>query len=64
MIKHYNYKIYKTIRENGGWENWSMIEIERRSCIDYVDACKIEREWLEKLQANLNGNIPSRTDEE
>ena len=26
---HYNLKLYKMIRENGGWENFKMIEIEK-----------------------------------
>ena len=24
----YNTKLYKTIRENGGWYNWEMVEID------------------------------------
>ena len=24
--KSYNYKLYKFIRENGGWNNWTMIK--------------------------------------
>jgi len=27
----YNYKVYKTIRENGGWKMFKMIEIEKVS---------------------------------
>ena len=26
--KEYNFKVYKTIRDNGGWDNWSVIVIE------------------------------------
>ena len=29
--KLYNLNIYQIIRENGGWSNWSMIEIEKIS---------------------------------
>ncbi len=32
--KSYNFKVYKTIRDNGGWDNWSMIEIEKYPCND------------------------------
>ena len=32
--KDYNYNIYKYIRENGGFSNWDMIEIEKHSCND------------------------------
>ena len=24
----YNYNVYQCIRHNGGWDNWSMVEIE------------------------------------
>jgi len=24
----YDIKLYKTIRENGGWDNWKMIQLE------------------------------------
>ena len=27
--KQYNYKLYQFIRDNQGWENFSMIEIEK-----------------------------------
>jgi hypothetical protein len=56
----YNIRVYQFIRENGGWDNWDMIEIE----IIYVDSKKEaerrERYWIETLQATLNCNIPSR----
>ena len=58
--KH-NLKIYKTIREIGGWENWSMVEIEKYSCNDKNEAFSRERFWLEKLDAKLNTLIPTRT---
>ena len=30
--KNHNLKVYKFIRDNGGWENWNMIEIEKYPC--------------------------------
>lgn len=57
----YNYKIYSTIRENGGWENWEMLEIEKFPCADKREADTRERYWIEKLKAILNHNIPSRS---
>lgn len=50
----YNNKVYKFIRDNGGWENWDMIMIEKYPCNDKVESCKKEREILEKLGATLN----------
>jgi hypothetical protein len=62
--KSYNYKVYTFIRENGGWLNWSMIEIEKFPCLDTHEACKRERYWFEILKATLNSCVPSRTAQE
>jgi hypothetical protein len=59
--KHYNLKVYQFIRENGGWDNWDMIEIEKYNAIDGYDAKKRERYWIEELKATLNIDLPSRT---
>jgi hypothetical protein len=58
--KFYNYKVYQTIRENGGWENWTMIEIEKYPCKDIYEATKRERELYEELNADLNMRNPNR----
>ena len=52
--KEYNFKLYQTIRENGGWNEWKMIEIERRFIKDKREGDRIEQEWIEKLQADMN----------
>jgi len=57
-------KIYKTIRNNGGWDNWSMIEIEKFPCNDSNEASARERYWYEALQAKLNMVYPQRTKKE
>ena len=62
--KSYNSKVYTTIRENGGWDEWSMIEIEKYSCIDSNEARARERYWYELLCATLNSNCPFINDEE
>ena len=51
-------KLYKTIRETGGWTNWDMIEIETFSCETKQDALKREQEWCIKLCPNLNSISP------
>ena len=43
-----NKKIYKTIRETGGWEHWELIELASYACECREDALKIEQEWCEK----------------
>jgi hypothetical protein len=60
----YSYFVYETIRNNGGWDNWSMLEIEKYSCNDFNEATKRERYWIETLKADLNKSVPSRTRQE
>jgi hypothetical protein len=59
--EYYNLKIYQTIRENGGWDNYSMIEIEKYPCRDENDATARERHWFEILNSGLNTNVPNRS---
>jgi hypothetical protein len=62
--RDYNFKVYVTIRNNGGWDNWTMIEIEEYPCKDVNDAKKKEREWFGNLNSKLNTLYPQRTDQE
>jgi hypothetical protein len=62
--KKYNYKVYKTIRENGGWINWTMVEIEKYPCRDENEASAKERERFEILNSGLNTNVPNRSGQE
>ena len=54
----YNIKLYKTIREHGGWENWNMIEVACYNCKDSTEARIKEQEHYEILKANLNSILP------
>ena len=62
--KKYNIYVYKFIRDNGGWDNFDMIEIEKYNAKDKPEQSKRERYWLETYGATLNTFIPSRTDAE
>ena len=62
--KAHNLKIYQIIRENGGWDNWSMLLVEKFPCKDKYEACKREREVYEELEAKMNTFRPYRTQEE
>ena len=62
--KAHNLKIYKIIRQNGGWDNWSMILVEKFPCKDKNEACKRERELYEELDAKMNIVKPYITQEE
>ena len=56
--KKYNQYVYKFIRDNGGWDNWCMIQIEEHYCKDKREAESIEHHWIEQLGASLNTNKP------
>jgi hypothetical protein len=53
-----NLKIYNTIRCNGGWENWDMIEIAKYNCKDATEARIKEQEHYDNLKACLNSYPP------
>lgn len=59
-----NLKVYRIIRENGGWINWTMLEIEAYPCKTDKEARLKEREWYEKLNATMNSIVPIVTEEE
>jgi hypothetical protein len=52
--KAYNLKIYQTIRANGGWDNWRMVEIEVFPCNSSVESRIREEFWRNELEAKLN----------
>jgi predicted GIY-YIG superfamily endonuclease len=52
--KGYNNKKYKFIRENGGWNEWVMTEIEVINCNDGNEARVREQYWICHFNANLN----------
>jgi hypothetical protein len=60
----YNLYVYQFIRNNGGFNNWEMIEIEKYPCNDTHEATVRERHWLETLGATLNRQVPTRTTKE
>ena len=50
----YHLKLYKTIREYGGWNNWTMSEIACYDCNNVTEARIKEQQHYELLKANLN----------
>ena len=55
---HNNTKVYKTIRENGGWNNWDMVEIANYNCKDLIEAKMKENYHYEELKSTLNSYPP------
>jgi len=43
----YNLLVYKTIRENGNWDNWRMLEIEHKIVKDKTEALQHEQYLIE-----------------
>jgi len=52
--KVYNSKIYQNIRNDGGWNDWNMIEIEKYPCVDNREAESREEYWRIHFNAGLN----------
>ena len=62
--KNYDMYVYQFIRENGDWNNWDMVEVEKYACEDKQSLHTRERFWIETLNATLNKFIPTRTQKE
>jgi hypothetical protein len=56
-----NCKVYKVIRANGGWTNWSMDIINFFKCKDQYEARIKEQEYFLLLNATLNSVEPFHT---
>lgn len=52
--KEHNTFKYKFIRDNGGWNNWIMLEVEKYPCNDKREAEKREEEIRVERKAKLN----------
>ena len=53
--KKHSLKVYKMIRDNGGWDSFSMVKIEDFPCDNNRDAEAREDELMRELKANMNG---------
>ena len=53
----YNRKLYRMIRDNGGWEMFRMIEIKKYPCKDKQEAERGEYDIIRELKATLNIQI-------
>lgn len=61
---NYNLPVYKFIRDNGGWANWSMVLIETDAFENKMEARRRERYCMENYRAALNSRVPSRSKRE
>ena len=61
---HHNLKVYKTIRENGGWDEFRVVEIGFREQITLRQSHFIEDEYRVLLKAQLNSQRCHTTPEQ
>jgi len=62
--KNYNYKIYRTIRDNGGWDNWRMVCIHQQDVNNKREAEQIEEDYRVELNGNMNTRRAFRSEED
>lgn len=54
-------KLYKTIRANGGWDNWEMVILNTYNCKNCLEARIKEQEHFEEFKPSLNSIAPTCT---
>jgi hypothetical protein len=62
--KKYNTYVYEFIRDNGGWSNWTMIELYKYPSNDKRELECEENRMMNELQSQLNSQKSYRTEEE
>jgi len=62
-ISHH-YKLYKTIRENGGWDCFNMLQVKVFPCNNKREANLEENNIMKELNSNMHSNIAFRNHKE
>ena len=62
--KSHNTYVYQFMRENGGWENFTMLKICEYPCQNKFELELEERRFMELLKSDLNKQKPGRTPKE
>ena len=57
--KEYNDKVYRFIRDNGGWENWKIVTIGEPITCKKRRAEELAYDKIRELKAVLNSNFPT-----
>ena len=55
---NFDTRVYNFIRNNGGWDNWSMVQLEQHNCKNKREAEAIEHNCIKQFNALLNFNKP------
>jgi hypothetical protein len=61
--RHSHIRVYQFIRENGGWDNWQMVQIEAYAATSKRDLESRERDCMERFSVTLNTILPARREE-
>lgn len=61
--RDYNIKVYKFIRDNGGWDNWEMVKIASVWYKATKSLKQIEQDYIDKYKPKLNSNRAYRSEE-
>jgi hypothetical protein len=61
--KDYNMKVYNYIRNNFGFENFTVKTIQRFPCENEKELHQREQEWIDELKPTLNNQRAIRTKE-
>ena len=59
--KEHNSILYETIRQSGGWDNWSYQVLATMRVNNYHELHKFEALYIKSTKNTLNINIPTRT---
>lgn len=54
--KNRTYKLYTMINENGGWECFTMVMIEKYPCHNRLEACQREDQVIRELKTTMNAS--------
>ena len=57
--KGYNLKVYQFIREHGGWDNWTFIQLEESPCKSKQELLARERYWFDIHKPTMNTYSPT-----
>ena len=57
-------KVYQTIREHGGWNNWDMKPLEEFPCENKTQQVIREQYWIDKLKPEMNCRASYQTPED
>ncbi len=63
-LQNYNLRLYKFIRNNGGWNEFEMKPIEEFRCDSKLQARIREQYWIEYHKSDLNSNNAYTSEEQ